>query len=134
MFWGPRARKQTEAVVENPVDMNNCAIGQSGRWPLVSAAEMQALDRMTIDERGVPGAVLMENAGRSLIAPALALRALSGRPDAPIRALCGGGNNGGDGFVLVRHLHSEGVSTEALLVGDPRRLPRDAALNWALLE
>jgi len=131
---GPGYRVRVEAVVENPVDTSECAIGQQGCWPLVTAAEMQALDRRTIDEGGVPGAVLMENAGRSLIRPALELRASSSRSNDPIRALCGGGNNGGDGFVLARHLHLEGISTEALLVGDPRRLPRDAALNWALLE
>ena len=105
-----------------------------GIWPLVTGAEMKALDRQTIDERGVPGEILMESAGRSLFEPVLQLRAESARPQAPIRALCGAGNNGGDGFVLVRHLQAEGIPAEAVLIGDPKRLPRDAAGNWKRLE
>ncbi len=107
---------------------------RQGVWPLVTAAEMQALDRQTIEGRGVPGEILMESAGRALVAPTLELLASSSRPNAPIRALCGGGNNGGDGFVLVRHLAAEGIAAEAVLIGDPARLPPDAASNWARLE
>ncbi len=91
---------------------------------------MQGLDRATIDLRGVPGEILMESAGRSLVGPAISLRRASGRPEATIRALCGSGNNGGDGFVLVRHLCAEGIPAEAVLIGDPNRLPPDAAGNW----
>lgn len=105
-----------------------------GVWPLVTTAEMQALDRQTIDERGIPGEILMESAGRALVEATLALRRESGRSAATIRALCGAGNNGGDGFVLVRHLHAEGIPAEAVLIGEPKRLPRDAAGNWARLE
>jgi hydroxyethylthiazole kinase-like uncharacterized protein yjeF len=107
---------------------------RDGVWPLVCAAEMQSLDRQTIETGGVPGEVLMESAGRSLIDPALALRGGSPRPEAAIRAFCGAGNNGGDGFVLVRHLHAEGIAAEAVLIGDPARLPEDAANNWTRLE
>ena len=106
---------------------------RQGVWPLVTAAEMQALDRKTIDELGVPGEVLMESAGRALVARALSLRRETTRSGEPIRALCGAGNNGGDGFVLVRHLLGEGIPAEAVLMGDPAKLPRDAALNWARL-
>jgi len=110
------------------------AIHRQGVWPLVTGAEMQALDRRTIETVGVPGEVLMESAGRALVRPTLALRALSTRRDAPIRVFCGAGNNGGDGFVLVRHLWAEGIAAEAILIGDPARLPRDAASNWKRLE
>jgi len=94
---------------------------------------MQALDRQTIEGRGVAGEILMESAGRALVAPALALRAASPRPGGPIVAVCGAGNNGGDGFVVVRHLLGEGIAAEAVLVGDPDRLPPDAAANWLRL-
>jgi len=94
---------------------------------------MRALDRETIEERGIPGEVLMESAGRALVAPAIALRRSSARPEGPIVALCGAGNNGGDGFVAVRHLHAEGIPCAVLLVGDPQRLPTDAGLNWQRL-
>ncbi len=125
---------------------------REGVWPLVTAAEMQALDRQTIEGQGIAGEILMESAGRALVAPALALRAgsprspsrglsigrlssgpLSSGRKGPIIALCGAGNNGGDGFVAVRHLVAEGIAAEAVLLGDPERLPPDAAANWRRL-
>ena len=113
---------------------NALAIHRHGVWPLVTGAEMQALDRETIEARGVSGEILMESAGRALIRPVLGLRSDSARSEAPIRAFCGAGNNGGDGFVLVRHLRAEGIEAEAILIGDPARLSRDAASNWKRLE
>lgn len=109
---------------------------RDGVWPLVTAAEMQALDRQTIDGRGISGEILMESAGRALVGPVWTLRSearQAGRGGRPVRALCGAGNNGGDGFVAVRHLLAEGVIAEAVLVGDPERLPADAAANWRRL-
>ena len=109
---------------------------RQGVWPLVTAAEMQALDRQTIEGRGIPGELLMESAGRALVEPVLSLLARSARARGdgrPVRAVCGVGNNGGDGFVAVRHLLAEGVAAEAVLVGDPDRLPADAAANWRRL-
>ena len=70
------------------------------RWPLVDAAQMRALDRYTIEELGVPGDVLMESAGRAVAEVVLALR----REAEPVCVVCGGGNNGGDGFVIARLL------------------------------
>jgi hydroxyethylthiazole kinase-like uncharacterized protein yjeF len=118
----------------NDASQNALAIHRQGVWPLVTGAEMQALDRLTIETRGVSGEILMESAGRALVRPALELRALSARTEGPVRVFCGAGNNGGDGFVLVRHLWAEGVEAEAILIGDPARLPRDAASNWSRLE
>ena len=118
------------------------AAHRDGVWPLVTAAEMQALDRETIDGRGIAGEILMESAGRAFVSPALALRAESsrGRSGSASRggpgrivAVCGAGNNGGDGFVAVRHLVAEGIEAEAVLLGDPERLPPDAAANWRRL-
>jgi hydroxyethylthiazole kinase-like uncharacterized protein yjeF len=104
-----------------------------GVWPVVSAAEMRELDQKTIDEFGVPGEILMESAGRALVGPVLSMRRESDRPQGPVRVFCGAGNNGGDGFVVVRHLWAEGVEAVAILLGDPARLPVDAAANWARL-
>lgn len=107
---------------------------RSGRWPLVGAKEMQALDQRTIEGRGVPGEVLMESAGRALLGPVLEMRAGSPRPNATVRIFCGAGNNGGDGFVLARHLIAEGLSVETILIGNVERLPDDAAGNWHRLQ
>ncbi len=68
--------------------------------PVLNAEQMREADRRTIEEIGVPGAVLMENAGTAVA------RALEQRwPDARrVLVLCGKGNNGGDGFVVARRL------------------------------
>lgn len=97
-------------------------------WPLVSAAEMRALDRHTIETLGVPGAILMENAGRAVAEMALAL----GAAETGVFVVCGAGNNGGDGLVAARLLHLAGVPLRVSLLGAPEALHGDAAANWAL--
>ncbi len=75
--------------------------------PVFTRQDVRALDAEAIERYGIPGIVLMENAGR-----ALADEALRMLPDQPRRAaliLCGPGNNGGDGFVAARHLHNAEV-------------------------
>jgi len=89
---------------------------------LLTAEEMGRADRLTI-EGGVPGAVLMENAGRG-VADLVSSRF----PDAPtVAVLCGPGNNGGDGFVAARHLLDRGYRVRLGFDGDPAKLPVDAA-------
>ncbi len=68
----------------------------------LSQAEVRELDRRAIEEFGVPGVVLMENAGRGA---AELLMQLNPRR-LPVTILCGPGNNGGDGFVMARHLQN----------------------------
>ena len=96
-------------------------------WPLVTGAQMRALDAHTIDDLGIAGALLMENAGRAVTEAALALR--SG--DAPVVVVCGAGNNGGDGLVIARHLHQLRVRSVrvVLLVSAGSGLRGDAAAN-----
>jgi NAD(P)H-hydrate epimerase len=96
-----------------------------GVWPLVSAAQMRALDRHTIDDLGVPGDVLMESAGRAVVQVVLAQLA----PGDSVLVVCGPGNNGGDGLVVARHLHALGVPVRAALLSD--RLSGDAAPQLA---
>ena len=104
---------------------------KDGIWPLVGAASMRALDRHTIATLGVPGALLMESAGRAVVEAVLAER-----PDAggPVLVVCGAGNNGGDGFVVARHLEILGVPVRVALVGERRKLRGDAAANAERLE
>ena len=83
-------------------------------WPLATAAAMRALDRHTIDELGVPGEMLMENAGRAVADAVLGELPTGGS----VVAVCGTGNNGGDGFVAARHLHGLGVPVRVVLLGD----------------
>ena len=78
----------------------------------LSRDEVRALDRRAIEDFGVPGIVLMENAGRG--AAELLMRL---NPEkAPVVVLCGPGNNGGDGFVIARHLDIHGWPVKVWLV------------------
>ncbi|MEM7398368.1 MAG: NAD(P)H-hydrate dehydratase [Pseudomonadota bacterium] len=89
---------------------------------LLTAKEMGRADKLAV-ESGVAGAVLMENAGRS-VADEVSLRF----PDAStVSILCGPGNNGGDGFVAARQLLERGYFVRLGFDGDPRKLPADAA-------
>lgn len=74
------------------------------------------------------GLVLMENAGRG-VADLLQARGACG----PIVICCGKGNNGGDGFVIARHLEAAGLTVEVLLFTDPNELTGDAATNFEIL-
>lgn len=99
--------------------------------PLVTAGEMKAIDHQAIEVWGIPSVVLMENAGRSVV---LALekefKNLSGRN---FLVLCGKGNNGGDGFVIARHLNNKGASVRCVLLGKINELKRDARTNAQIL-
>ena len=98
--------------------------------PLLTREEARAVDEDAVARLGVQGAVLMENAGRGA-AEAL-LRAFRGSLGAPV--LVGGpGQNGGDAWVVGRHLRCAGVTPRALLIGDPARLRGDARTNWEAL-
>jgi NAD(P)H-hydrate epimerase len=105
-----------------------------GRWPLVDARTMRALDRHTIETLGVPGELLMEGAGRAVAERVLAEWSARGARMDRVLVACGAGNNGGDGFVVARLLHAEAVPLRVVLVGDRRRLRGDAAANAARLE
>jgi len=88
---------------------------------------MRALDEYTIETLGVPGQVLMESAGRAVVE--FVLRELASGRTGEVLVVCGCGNNGGDGFVVARHLHGLGIPTRAVRIGDPGRLTPDAAAN-----
>ncbi len=95
--------------------------GEAG-WELLTVQEMGAADRMAM-EGGTPGADLMESAGRGA-AQAIMERF---RPR-PVAVLCGPGNNGGDGFVIARHLAEAGWRVGVALLGEEAALGGDAAL------
>ena len=92
--------------------------------PFLTREQVRALDRRAIDEFGVPGIVLMENAGRGA-AEVLTRLGIHGR----VVICCGKGNNGGDGFVIARHLAIHEVAVRILLFCAPEELSGDAAIN-----
>jgi NAD(P)H-hydrate epimerase len=88
---------------------------------------MKAIDRSAIEDFGIPGLVLMENAG--LAAASLIHENIPDLPEKKVVILCGKGNNGGDGFVIARHLFIDGVSVDILLLGKKQQLKSDARVN-----
>jgi NAD(P)H-hydrate epimerase len=93
---------------------------------LVTSSEMRLLDKHVIESWGVPGAVLMETAGRAVAESIRRRREVAG---AQVAVWCGPGNNGGDGFVAARWLHGWGADVEALLVTPKDRVKGDARVH-----
>src|SRR5262245_12338906 len=96
--------------------------------PVFTAEEMRALDARAIRELGIPGTRLMEAAGAG--AAKLVAREMGTVRGRRVVILCGRGNNGGDGFVVARHLRARGARVRTLLVGARAHVRGDAA--WAL--
>jgi NAD(P)H-hydrate epimerase len=95
---------------------------------LLTRDQVRAVDRRAIEDFGVPGVVLMENAGRGA---AELLRSLGAT--GPVVLCCGKGNNGGDGFVMARHLDNEAIPLRVLLFGRPEELRGDAAVMYHII-
>ncbi|MBF0309419.1 MAG: NAD(P)H-hydrate dehydratase [Magnetococcales bacterium] len=94
---------------------------------LLTAAQMREADRRTIEELGLAGLVLMENAGAAVMA---VLRdKLKEAVPARVLVLAGPGNNGGDGFVVARRCLQEGVPVQVLLFARGADLKGDAGVN-----
>ena len=91
--------------------------------------EVRELDRLAIDDYGLSGLVLMENAGAG-VARQMAVERASG----PVAIACGSGNNGGDGFVIARHLSALGHAVRILLAAAPEAYRGDAAVNLRIAE
>src|SRR5512144_360235 len=98
---------------------------------VLNAAQMREADRRTIDDIGIPSLVLMENAGRQVVA---ALEAhFGGLDDLRVAVLAGRGNNGGDGFVVARTLLNRGVDVAVFVVGAVADIKGDARVNLEVL-
>ncbi len=98
---------------------------------LVSAAEMRELDRKAIEEYGIPGIVLMENAGAGSVD--FLVEELGDPSGSAVVIFVGPGNNGGDGLVMARHLHQLGARVQIFYLIDPQRLTGDAACNYQIV-
>ena len=93
---------------------------------ILSAAEMQACDRVTTERFGIPSVDLMRRAAASIAAFARQQFPRAKR----VTVLCGRGNNGGDGMMAARLLAEDGIEVTALLLGSPNELKGDAATAW----
>lgn len=95
----------------------------------LSRDQARELDRRAVDEYGMNSLVLMENAGRG-VADRLCALGVAGQ----VLVCCGPGNNGGDGFVVARHLDLRGVKVQVLIVADPSKLRGDALANLQIIQ
>lgn len=112
----PKSNKPAQVFLETPP------------MTFLTREAARAVDEIAIREYHLPGLVLMENAGRGV---AEWLRELA--PTPPVHICCGKGNNGGDGFVIARHLELFGIAVEVVICGDPAGLTGDARVNYEVV-
>lgn len=91
--------------------------------------EMRKIDKIAIEKYGIPGVVLMENAGVSVLNEIVK----AFEPDSKLTIVCGRGNNGGDGFVIARHLHERGYGVKVLILGNKEGIGGDALINYNII-
>ncbi len=99
---------------------------------LYTAEQTRLLDRIAIEQFGIPGIRLMQRAGHALFAVLLASFPGISR----LTVLAGGGNNGGDGFIVAALARQQGLSVQLLCVGDTdfaQRLTGEALQAWQQL-
>jgi len=95
---------------------------------VVTGAQMRAIDKMTIEEYGLPGIVLMERAAGAVTG--LVIRRLREKGWKRVLILCGKGNNGGDGFAVGRQLFAAGYAPRLVFAGNPGELTGDTLANF----
>jgi NAD(P)H-hydrate epimerase len=99
---------------------------------VMSRAQVRAVDQWAINTLGIPGVVLMENAGRSCAELIKEKLTCVAKPKVCI--FCGTGNNGGDGYVIARHLLNSGFKVIVVICGDRNKIKGDAKINLDILE
>jgi len=92
--------------------------------------EMRSMDRFAIEKLNIPEEILMENAGQ---ASSFILNREIGIRGKKIVVLCGGGNNGGDGFVVARKIYSDGGRAKVFVLGDPDKYKGVAKTNYRII-
>ena len=98
---------------------------------VVTASQMRQLDRRATEEYGIPSLLLMENAGLQAV---LELeRAFPYLTRSRVAMVCGKGNNGGDGFVVARHLFDRGIMVEVFLLARQTEIKGDARTNLEII-
>jgi len=99
---------------------------------VMSRDEVRAFDAWAINELGIPGVVLMENVGRSCAE--LIKKELARVSNPKVCIFCGTGNNGGDGYVIARHLLNSDFEVVMVICGERNKIKGDAKINLDILE
>lgn len=96
--------------------------------PPLSREQSRAVDQLAADKYHIPGVILMENAGRGCA------QLLAAQGPKQVLICCGPGNNGGDGYVIARHLDLAGIAVKVALFCPRDRIQGDALVNFQILE
>ncbi|HIJ70718.1 MAG TPA: NAD(P)H-hydrate epimerase [Planctomycetes bacterium] len=102
------------------------------KFVVMSRREVRSFDAWAINDLEIPGPCLMENAGRSCAE--LIIAELEGIDNPKVCIFCGIGNNGGDGYVIARHLACAGIEPKIVICGDKTRIKGDARINLNIAE
>ena len=100
--------------------------------PLLTSAEMKECDRAAIRTLKIPGMILMENAGRG-VADSIE-KNYGPVQNRSFLIVCGKGNNGGDGFVVARHLLLRRANVTVVMLADPKEYTNDAKVNYEIIK
>ena len=101
-------------------------------FAVMTRQQVRDFDAWAIHKMGIPGVVLMENAARSCAE--LMGQMLEGCSNPKVCVFCGSGNNGGDGFVIARHLFNHGVRVKIVLCADATKIKGDAEINFNICQ
>ncbi|MHC4265339.1 MAG: NAD(P)H-hydrate epimerase [Planctomycetota bacterium] len=101
------------------------------KYHIMKRDEVRSFDSWAINELGIPGVVLMENAGAGCAT--LMKEILSENVKPKVCIFCGKGNNGGDGYVIARHLLNNGFKVKVVLCGQRENIKGDAKTNLDIL-
>ena len=102
----------------------------TGRVKILTAEQMQSVDRRATDRFGIPSLVLMENAAIAVVDAIF-----EHYPNCERASIfCGTGSNGGDGLAVARHLENRGVVPSVFIVGDRSKFAGDARTNLTICE
>jgi NAD(P)H-hydrate epimerase len=93
---------------------------------------MRSVDAYAIETLGIPGLILMENAGRNTAD--VIVERLGGAVGKRVDIVAGGGNNGGDGFVIARHLANRGAAVTTFVIAPDEKITGDARTNLDAIE
>jgi hypothetical protein len=118
------------------------SVGRILNGQTVSSLGMKLADQRTIRERGIPSLTLMERAGEAVVSVLSGAHIGEAAASVPINTagtfdltevlcLCGTGNNGGDGLVVARLLHTQGVRARAVCIGNTEKMSAEAAQQLA---
>ena len=99
---------------------------------LVTANQIQDIDKQTIESFGIPGLVLMENAGRGAFD--FLIKKVKHITQKKVAVIAGRGNNGGDGFVIARYLMEKDIPVTTFLLSTQKKVVGDAKVNMDLLQ